>query len=512
MKVFIRFAQGAAVTLLGTPLAAQVTPQDVWNNQLAALEAMGLTVTSVPQESNGNLTVTGLELTYDLPMGFGWLYLLLPDTTLTANADGTVGIAYPEKSNIVASAEITVEGDRGSIKAEFALTLQDFSSIASGTPGDITYQSSAGLFDLALGTVNIAPSVEQFDLTAFFSVRDIVSATRITTGDAVVIDTESTNGATIYDLSFSDDMGMDFQSVGSVMSGSATTRMALPDTTANVMNLAVAFRDGLALDVTSDALGTFTQTTSEISGTVVSDQKQSAGRTTQAFHLAQDGLRASSTATDVAFDMTEPYLTPDPISLTMSRAAFVIGFPISASPAPQPIELGLELRDVAMAEPVWAMFDPSGILARDPATLAFNLNGTVSNSVDLFDFMSLAALEDKINAGLLPVSLLDLAANGVEASAVGMTATGEAAFTFDNTDLETYDGLPRPIGTASATVTGLYAFADKLVQLGVIAQSDVASMGPVLAMIADLTGDDTLTTAVEMTADGHIKVNGQQIQ
>jgi len=512
MKVFSRLAQGTVLTLLATPLAAQITPQDVWDNQMAYMQAIGLTVVAMPQETGGNLTIKGLELTYDVPMGLGWLYLMLPDMTLTANADGTVSVGYPEQSNIVASAMITAEGDSGSVKAEFTLTLQGFASIAAGTPGDITYQSSSGLVDLALGNVNIAPSIEQFDLTAYFTMRELVSTTRITAGDAVVIDTQGTNGATVYDLSFSDETGMKFRSVGGVTSSSATSRIALPNTSSDLMNLAVAFRDGLAFDITSDAVGTFTQTIAEISGTVLSDQKQSVGRTTQTLHLAQDGFHLTTSGTDIAFDMTEPDLIPDPVSLAMSRAALVIGFPISASPAPQPVELGLELRDLTLSEPVWAMFDYSGILPRDPATLAFNLSGNVSNSVDLFDFMSLSELEGQISAGLLPVSLLDLGVTGVEASAVGMSATGEAAFTFDNTDLVTYDGLPRPIGTASATLTGLYAFTDKLVQLGIVTEADVTMMGPGLAMVADLTGEDTLTTAVEMTADGHIKVNGQQIQ
>jgi hypothetical protein len=90
--------------------------------------------------------------------------------------------------------------------------------------------------------------------------------------------------------------------------------------------------------------------------------------------------------------------------------------------------------------------------------------------------------------------------------------TGEGAFAFDNTDTTTYDGLPRPIGTGTVTVTGANAMMDKLTQLGWLSAEEIMGFRMGLAMIANPTGEDMLTSSVEMTADGQIIVNGQRMQ
>ena len=52
--------------------------------------------------------------------------------------------------------------------------------------------------------------------------------------------------------------------------------------------------------------------------------------------------------------------------------------------------------------------------------------------------------------------------NTLELSVAGVDLTGDGAFTFDNSDLESFDGMPRPEGKLSLRLTGAHALLDKL--------------------------------------------------
>jgi len=90
--------------------------------------------------------------------------------------------------------------------------------------------------------------------------------------------------------------------------------------------------------------------------------------------------------------------------------------------------------------------------------------------------------------------------------------SGDGAFTFDNNDLETFDGLPRPLGAATVKIEGANGLMDNLVSMGLLPE-DQASMGRLMmGMFARATGDDQLETTVEVNDQGHLIVNGQRIQ
>lgn len=514
MTYVARFLQGTTLVLMASPAMAQITAQDVWDNQMAVYDALGLDVTATPELAQGTMTVTGIVVTYALPMGVGSVFIESPDMTLVEQSDGTVIITYPATARVAAGGDFSLDGETGGATVALDLTMTGFVSTASGTPGDITYVTQAGLIDMAMGDLTISPDpgMDDFLFDTFITISDYAATTRTTVGDRITMVTENTSGRTIYDVAFSDGMGTASRSVGQVASTVSGGTIVLPRAPLNVMNLAVAFRDGLSFEARTDALDTQSQSIQTVDDAMLSDQRQTVDRTEQTLRLDQSGLVIDGTASgimiDIAMDMTIPF----PVQVGLTSASGGFRMPISASPDPQPIGLSFDMQGLTVNDELWNIADPTAAFARDPATIAFALNGEVINEVELFDFMSLAALEARFMTGDLPFQLQSLSLTGLNLAALGVAVTGEGAFTFDNADTFTYAGFPRPVGTASATVTGANAMLDKLSELGWLSADEIMGFRMGLAMAANPAGDDMLTSTLEMTADGQVIVNGQRMQ
>ena len=479
MTLLSRLAQGTALAVLANPAFAAITADDVWANQVAYFNATGLDVDGTLTRDGSTVTVSGIGMTYTLPMGFGLIFVRAGDMTLTENADTTVSITYAPQSTLAIGGDFDVDGDQFTLRTNFTVTRTGFVSTASGVPTEITYDTTMDMLDFALDMISIYPDpgLGDYEANAFVTMQDLVSSTRISVGDNVVLWTDTTSAATVYDVSFEDEYGSFGGGTGSVNLTDSSAEIVLPRTPLDIMLLAAAFRDGLSITVQSTAVGSHSRTVQRSMGDIFSDQNQSVDQSDQSFLLNQNGLSLTTSGQGILFEIAKDMSIPMPITATLARAELSFAMPISASPEPQPVGFAFALRDLVVNDAVWELFDPSRILTRDPATFAFAIDGTVRNSVDLFDFASFEGLVERIEDGEMPVELTSLNATGLDMQAVGATASGEAAFTFDNTDLVTFDGLPRPIGTGSIIVTGANALMDKAAQLGLVAESPNFQLG-----------------------------------
>ena len=94
----------------------------------------------------------------------------------------------------------------------------------------------------------------------------------------------------------------------------------------------------------------------------------------------------------------------------------------------------------------------------------------------------------------------------------GAEITGGGAFTFDNSDLETFDGLPRPEGQVDFAINGVNGLVDKLIQMGLIPEEEAMMPRMMLGMFATPVGDDMLTSTIEVNSEGHLLANGQRLR
>ena len=94
----------------------------------------------------------------------------------------------------------------------------------------------------------------------------------------------------------------------------------------------------------------------------------------------------------------------------------------------------------------------------------------------------------------------------------GAQINGGGAFTFDNSDTQTFAPLPRPEGSALVEIIGLNGLLDNLVAMGLVPQDQVMGPRMMMGMFARATGDDQMEIEVEVTPNGQVNVNGNRVR
>jgi hypothetical protein len=147
-------------------------------------------------------------------------------------------------------------------------------------------------------------------------------------------------------------------------------------------------------------------------------------------------------------------------------------------------------------------------LPRDPATLALDVTGKAKMTVDIFDPANAELLEN--GAPLGEFNAVNI--NNLTLSAVGANLTGSGAFTFDNSDMTTMPGMPRPDGAIDLRLQGANALIDTLVNMGFVQQEQAMGARMMMGMFGVPEGEDTLTSKIEVNEQGHVLANGQRIR
>ena len=88
----------------------------------------------------------------------------------------------------------------------------------------------------------------------------------------------------------------------------------------------------------------------------------------------------------------------------------------------------------------------------------------------------------------------------------------EVTITFDNTDLESFDGMPAPEGEANLKLVGANALIDKLIGMGLVSEDDAMGARMMMGMFTVSAGDDTVTSKIEVNDEGHVLANGQRLK
>jgi len=218
------------------------------------------------------------------------------------------------------------------------------------------------------------------------------------------------------------------------------------------------------------------------------------------FDVEQDDI--DSTTTMAAF--------PGPIETTVAHLALGVTLPWADADEPQDFGLRVELRELTLPDTIWALFDPAGQLPRVPSTILLALSGQARLLVDPFDADMEAALE---NDAAPPVELETLTLDAFEISTAGARLTGAGGVTFDNTDLETFSGVPRPEGAVDLRLAGGNGLLTALVEMGLLPLEQANGMRMMMGLFAvPGEGEDVLNSRIEINDQGHVLANGQRIR
>ncbi|MEM7641002.1 MAG: DUF2125 domain-containing protein [Pseudomonadota bacterium] len=479
------FAGATALLLTTAPGAwAQLTADEVWSGWQEAYGNYGMALSATEERSGGTLTLNDLTQRMDLAG-------VVTEGTYGAIAlveqpDGTVRIEIPEDMTVISTT--TFEGE--TIEQTFRITQQGFDAIVSEDGGARIYTMIAQSFGYEFDDITSGEAPQPIPLTATLTDFETTYTTR-DNGDGLSLDQDfSAGGMTvnIEAIAADEPFRVTYTARDLTGTGDGTVGGPLdPTETASLSDLGLDFdmtfgHGGSELAIEADTPdGPFTMSSTASGGEVF-------------IGLTPDGLSEvfSSTGTEATIQVPQ-----FPLPMAISMDAFSAGFtlPIGVSEDTKPLALDLVLRDLIVDEAIWSLFDPTGQLPRDPATLVLDLDGEAVMSADILGDPE--ALADGPPGELKSLTLGDLT---LSFGGANLAASGDL-------DFPTPD-VTQPVGAIDLAVDGAFALVDRFVALGFLPAEQAAFAKGMAGAVARPVGEDQLESTIEFTEGGGISANG----
>ena len=494
----MRSAACVAALVAGGAAQADVTASQVWEDwksQLALYGEDNLTIGS-EEASGGTLTVR--DITFAMSDDVTNVKANLGDVSFVERGDGTVSVTMEE------SYPITITGEDG-VVVTIVVSQTGMELIASGDADVLQYDVSAESYGIALEDIVDGDIIFNGDIGL---VANNLSGSYTTSSDDMRNISYGIDVASLdlnVDVQVPGDDGGYVTASGKINGISAQSEMVLPvdvdlSDPAYMANTDVAMSGGYTIDS-----ATYVFDIDAEGDRVVGMVSTGAGRLEGA--LDSGSLVYDAQTSDLAVNMTVPDL-PFPIEFSLAEYGLGLQMPLAKSEEPSDFGLSVDLIDLAVSDMIWNLFDAGNVLPRDPATVQFDVTGTATLGFDLMDPEQAMAMEGSD----MPVALNSMSLNNLRLALAGALITGTGDFTFDNSDMQTFDGMPRPEGDAMIEIVGLNGLMDNLVEMGLVPQDQIMGGRMMLGMFARTTGDDQLETKLEINGEGHLIVNGQRLR
>ncbi len=489
------------LSLLGTSALADLSPDQVWTNWQAYMESYGYEVRAQTSQSDGVLTVSDIVADFVLPEDQGSMRVQTGPLTLTDLGNGTVGIAIPPQMPLTFNIDAV---DQDPLELTLTYSHTGLEMFATGSPEDMGFDLSAAMLGLSLTDLVIADEnigTAKFDLV----MQDVSGSSTMLTAETREMAQIMSAGSLTYDAAVADPEGSgNLVLNGKVEDVKMQAQMVLP-LEVSVEDMPAALEAGLAMQGTLNYAGGSSQF-SFVDGGDSASGSSSSESGSLSFAMSRESLQygISSTGATVAVNGSD---IPIPVNLSFAEMAINLMMPLAESADPQDFKFLLKLAGFAPDDMIWGMFDPTGALPHDPATLVVDIAGKANWLFDIFDPEAAEELSGP------PGELHSVTVKELELSAAGASLTGIGDFTFNNDDLMTFDGMPAPTGSADLKLVGANTLIDKLIEMGMLSNEDAlgarAMMG-VMARPGD--GPDTLVSTIEVKEDGSVFANGMQLQ
>ena len=491
------------VTLASTPLWADLTPAEVWGDWRQYMQSMGYQVEASEAFDGADLTVSDVTLKMDMAEEGGDFSLSLGTLRFEPESDSAVNIRMPNVMPMTINvAPETPEDEPVSMVLNYAQTAPVMR--ASGSAEALQYDYAADSISLTLAGLKVGEESYTEEEAKFSGVS---SRTEMTGSDTRRYDQSGRIDSLKYDVVMKtpDDPARVAVNGGVdqvVFGGSG----ALPMIDAGA-DVAAMMREGLTFEgsFTAGAGHTDMQVSDPENGEfqlVSSSTGAKLGVAMGPQGLSYDGGQQNIEVSVTAADM------PFPIQFSMAESAFNLKMPVMKSEEPQDFAFGVKLDSFKMSDMIWGIFDPTGQLPRDPATLVVDLSGKAKLLFELMDPEVTATMGDEV-----PGEIHALNVNEVTLDVAGAEFDATGAITFDNDDMQTVPGMPKPVGALDLSLIGGVALLDKLVTMGLIPQEQALGARMMMGLFTvPGEGEDSLTSRIEFTEEGGILANGQQIK
>ncbi|SDE69392.1 DUF2125 domain-containing protein [Limimaricola pyoseonensis] len=510
MTAPIRFAPAACAAALILPAAAQaeVTAAQVWQDWQAGAALWGETeITTQSEEMAGDtLTITGLELVTTGPDGR--LEVSLPELRLTETAEGTVEVALSESYPVRLIS--TVPGEEG--EARLQVRQQDLEVTVGGTPEAMRYDYAASRYTIALEEVTEAGTAIPAEAAISFNAIDGSYLTQTGADGQRMTDYDIAADSLDISVDATDMPGEagpgSLKLRGSVADFALTAALALPEGMAEAPEGTIPEGFETRLDyATGPALIEFDVTDPE--ARVAGTARTGGGEVAFALDPARMSYDSRTRALDLALSESP---VPFPLSLQIDEYGVGLDMPLAAGAAAQDFSGRVTLDGLALNEEVWRLFDPMAVLPREPATLIAELSGAAVLPQDLTAPETAEAVDNGAAMAEAAPELQALTLERLVLRLAGAELLGDGAFTFDNSDFETFEGIPRPEGQIDLRISGLNGLMQNLSTLGVIPTDQLMGARMMLGLFTTPVGEDELTSTIEINAEGQVIANGQRLQ
>ena len=501
---YVALMCGLSIWLV-SPSWAELSVDQVWDDIVKRTKSSGYKVSTIQSRSDRMLVLSKLNLRHEnLDEGYS-LNVNLGDMHLIPNNDGSVTLS---PSNTIAWDFLFLDAERDTMTVKLIQRTKNLSIVASGTVGQISYDYSAERIDLVFDEFELRRDKMRSDEADLrISLLDVIGKSEIT-GDALLETLSSFSAKNI-------DFMVLFAPKEEPYEGTWKTRLS---------NVAFASAgqvpDGISLQDVSSALSAGYNNSSvfefEAGETDVSFNSGSQGFVfessstggTASNTIAMKGLKSTSEIRSVKFSSSGDLL-PFPLKALLGSLALRANLPVMPLPEQQAFVLNLELNELFLSEAVWNAFDPLNDLPHDPISLNLDVQGVMlllknvlgsgMSKADLNDFTAIA-------------SIVSLSFKSLMFSGFGAEVLAQGEFEFDNEDLKTFGGMPRPEGWANVKLMGINGFLEKAVKMGLIGSQQAMGAQMAIGMFALPIGNDMTQTEVAIDKNGSVFANGQKLR
>ncbi len=505
-----RSTLGGAAMLLLLPQSgalADVTPEQVWEDWQAQAASYGemMTTANVAREGD-TLVVSGLRIAMDVDgTGSDDVSGTLAEVRFQERGDGTVSISMSPEFDLVVTQDIP---DGPEVSYIIAMDLAGLTMVASGDEAQRRYDYLAP--EVGMSLANLSVDDQQIDGTFDLRAVGLDGSYTLSDGDPRQVDANSNMERATIDVDFADPEGNEGRIVltGEIANIASTSTSTLLES-ADLTDMAGMLMDGFAVagTLTSGAASYSMQASGPDNSTFDADVSSATGSLD--FSMNADGISYGGGNTDVAITVSGSEIPFPQVEFTAAETGGRLTMPIMASETPQDVGFGLILRDLAVSEMIWSMIDPAGVLPHDPATLIIDTMGKANWNIDIMS----PEVQQGNFGDEMPGQIHSLDLRELQLALAGAVLQGTGAFTFDNTDMQTYPGMPKPVGKVNLSLDGANALLDKLIAMGLIPSEQALGFRGMMGMFARPgNGPDSLVSEIELTPEGGISANGLRLR
>ncbi len=503
MKPWILAGTTAMALLYATgAIQAEVTPEDVWANWKTMAESYGQTLTTASEAREGDtLVVKGLTMAMD--QDGAKASGTIDELRFRDLGDGTVEVTSSDTYNV--NMDTPSIDTQPAARMAISIAVPGMTTIASGNPDAVSYALDAPEIKLHLeGADATDPSVDAVMLDmALTGATGAYAVAKADAGQKVDYQLAAESADVSMTVKNSKDgtdvaLKLSLADLTGTSSGMFLGAEAMQDVTA-ALKAGFGFNSDFSYGAGSYEMNVVAEgAPTKASGAI--------GSGNFAVTMDKDKFALSSGSKDVTL-LVESAAIPIPdLSGSYGEASFNLLMPLAKSDSPSDFSLGVKLVDLKVSDALWGMIDPGAALPHDPATLIIDTQGTATLTADLTDTGAEAAM-----GGVPPGLLNSFGINALTLRVAGAEVTGQGSFTFDNSDMETFQGMPAPSGRLELKATGVNGLIDKLVAMGLVPQDQAMQGKMMLGMFAQPgDGEDTLVSTIEF-ADKKMTINGMEM-